>query len=261
MTLEAKEVAYAVRGTKVLNGVSAEFRPGQFYGIIGPNGAGKTTLLQLLAGTWKPDDGEVLLEGRPVTAISRKRLARRMAVLQQGGLPPVGFTVREVAEMGRFPHRNWLGAETEDSGPIIEHALDAMGLAALQHRRLNQLSGGERQRAALAKLMVQQPDILLLDEPTTYLDIGYQLGLLDTVRDWQRREGLTVIAVLHDLNLAALYCDRLLALHDGKDAAFGSPQEVLTPELVRTLYGTTPAVIPHPETGAPQVMLLPGERS
>lgn len=140
---------------------------------------------------------------------------------------------------------------------IIQEALDTLGLSELQHRKLDQLSGGERQRVALAQLMAQNPSILLLDEPTTYLDIGYQVQLLDAVRKWRSERELTVIAVLHDLNLASLYCDELVVLHQGQIAATGSPKQVLTPELIGLVYETKTTVVEHPLAGVPQVMLQP----
>lgn len=257
----AKEISAERRGVPVLNGISYEFRMNQFYGIIGPNGVGKSTLLHILSGVDAPSRGEVNLDGQPISGIPRKTIARRLAVLQQGGLPPVGFTVREVVAMGRFPHQSWLGGEACDPEPIIDEALTAMGLADLQARRLHQLSGGERQRVALAKMMAQQPDILLLDEPTTYLDIGYQIALLDQVRAWQQEKGLLVIAVLHDLNLAAMYCDELIALHKGRIAAAGTPEAVMNPAIMEEMYGTRTMVIKHPVSGAPQLMLQPGART
>ena len=260
MSILAKGIAAERRGIPVLNDISYAFQMNRMYGIIGPNGVGKSTLLHILSGVDAPSGGEVSLDGRPMPVIPRKTLARRLAVLQQGGLPPVGFTVREVVAMGRYPHQNWLGGEENDPEPIIDEALDAMGLAKLQHRRLHQLSGGERQRVALAKLMAQQPDILLLDEPTTYLDIGYQISLLDRVRAWQQEKRLLVIAVLHDLNLAAMYCDELIALHKGSIAAAGTPEEVMTPAILEQMYKTRITIIRHPESGAPQLMLQPGVR-
>lgn len=256
--IETRGIMQSVQGRLVLSNLSCSFQKGLMYGIIGPNGVGKSTLLHLLSGVERPREGEVLLEGQPISAIPRKQLARKMAVLQQSGLPPVGFTVREVVSMGRFPYQNWLGSEEQDSDSIINDALQAMGLQELELRKMDQLSGGERQRVALAKLMAQEPSIILLDEPTTYLDIGYQIQLLDTVREWQKERGLTVIAVLHDLNLASLYCDELVVLHQGTVAAAGSPHEVLTSELIERVYETVTTVIAHPITGKPQVMLQPG---
>jgi iron complex transport system ATP-binding protein len=152
-----------------------------------------------------------------------------------------------------------MGEEKRDNSPLIDDALAAMGLTELQHRRLEQLSGGERQRAALAKVMVQEPRLLLLDEPTTYLDIGYQVQLLDTVKNWQRKRSMTVVAVLHDLNLAAHYCDKLLVLSEGRVEAFGAPSAVIETDLIRRVYGAKSVVLPHPETGVPQLLLRPGQ--
>lgn len=260
MNLVAQHVGAIIQGATVLESISTAFERNRFYGIIGPNGVGKSTLLHILSGSDAPSSGNVMLDGVPLTNLPGKMLARRLAVLQQGGLPPVGFTVREVVAMGRFPHQNWLGGEEEDPEAIIDGAIHAMGLAALQSRKLHQLSGGERQRVALAKLMAQQPEILLLDEPTTYLDIGYQIELLDTVRAWQKAKGLLVIAVLHDLNLASLYCDKLIALHQGNIAAEGTPEEVLQPSVIERLYGAKTTLVKHPELGAPQIILQPGHK-
>ncbi|GLX70774.1 heme ABC transporter ATP-binding protein [Paenibacillus glycanilyticus] len=255
--INVRQVNMLVGGRPVLNNVSFDLEPCRIHGIIGPNGVGKSTLLQLLSGVRKPSSGEVSLDGVRLSSYSRKALARKLAVLQQGGLPPAGFTVRQVVEMGRFPYQNWFGDEREDHSMLIDHALQSMGLAELSNRTLDQLSGGERQRVALAKVMVQEPEVILLDEPTTYLDIGYQVQLLDTVRQWQRQRGLTVVAVLHDLNLAALYCDRILVLHKGGIAAMGAPLDVLSEALIRDVYLTDVSIVKHPVTGTPQILLQP----
>ncbi|MBO7746562.1 ABC transporter ATP-binding protein [Paenibacillus sp. MWE-103] len=255
--IEAKGVALSLGGRQILNDINFEWKQGAMYGIIGPNGVGKSTLLRLLAGTERPGAGEVLLEGKAVSAYKRKDLAKRVAVLQQGGLPAVGFTVRETVAMGRFPYQNWLGEEGEEGERTVERTLRELGLADMQDRPIDALSGGERQRVALAKVMAQEPELLLLDEPTTYLDIGYQVQLLDAVKRWQAERRLTVVAVLHDLNLAAHYCDELLVLREGKIEAFGPPSEVVRPELIARVFGARTVVLPHPETGVPQLLLLP----
>ncbi|MCM3625852.1 heme ABC transporter ATP-binding protein [Paenibacillus glycanilyticus] len=255
--ISVQRMSKKVNGRAVLENLSFDLAPGCIHGIIGPNGVGKSTLLQLLSGVMKPSSGEISLAGVNMPDYSRKALARRLAVLQQGGLPPAGFTVRQVVEMGRFPYQNWFGDEREDHSSLIDFALDSMGLTELSNRQLDQLSGGERQRVALAKVMVQEPEVILLDEPTTYLDIGYQVQLLDTVRQWQRERGLTVVAVLHDLNLASLYCDQILVLHQGGIAATGSPAEVLNAALIREVYQTEASIVSHPLTGTPQVLLQP----
>ncbi|WP_438446570.1 ABC transporter ATP-binding protein [Gorillibacterium sp. sgz5001074] len=246
-------------GVPVLKQVSCSVRKGEIYGIIGPNGSGKSTLLKMISGTERPDAGSVRVDGREVSDYARRKLARFMAVLEQEALPPVGFTVREILEMGRYPHQDWLGRDRSDAEGLLAGIVERLGLAVLEERAVDQLSGGERQRAALGKAMAQEPTVLLLDEPTTYLDIGYQLQMMDYVRKWNRECGLTVVAVLHDLNLAALYCDRLLVLKDGEVQAIGMPWEVLSEELVERVYGTRPVVMPHPAVGAPQLLLTPEE--
>lgn len=249
-------------GRAVLSGVSFGVAPGEMLGIIGPNGSGKSTLLKLISGLDAPTSGEVLIGGKPVGSYRRKDLVRLLAVLQQDALPPTGFKVKEVVEMGRYPYQNWLGEERGGSGvdasELIRSVMRRMGLTELADRPTELLSGGERQRTALAKAMVQQPKALLLDEPTTFLDIGYQISLMDSIKEWQRETGLTVIAVLHDLNLAAQYCDRLMLLHKGEIVKEGQPSEVLSPETIRYVYGAHTVVMEHPDSGKPQIMLKSG---
>jgi len=253
--IEARQVGLTIDQSTVVNQMTFTFSEPGLYGIIGPNGAGKTSLLRLMSGAAQPTFGSMLLNGRPIGDYPRKTLARTMAVLQQGGLPSVGFSVRETVGMGRFAYQGWFGDEREDPTPLIDSALRRMGLTELQHRSLDRLSGGERQRAALAQIMVQNPQIMLLDEPTTYLDIGYQLQLLDTVREWQRERGMIVAAVLHDLNLASLYCDHLLVMKDGSLYASGKPRDVITKELVRAVYNAEAEVIYAEDDGTPQIVL------
>ncbi|MEK4250156.1 ABC transporter ATP-binding protein [Paenibacillus sp. FSL W7-1287] len=257
--IKVEQLSYHYGDRSVLDKFSYRFSSSNFYGIIGPNGAGKSTLLQLLAGVRAPLSGNVLLDDVPLRQIPRKQLARRIAVLQQGGLPALGFTVREVVEMGRFPYQGWLGGDLDNRKGIVEEALYLTGLTKLADRSLEQLSGGERQRVALAKVFVQQPDILLLDEPTTYLDIGYQQMIMEFVQQWQQNQQLLVIAVLHDLNAAALYCDELLALSNGRLLAAGSAVEVLTSPNVAELYDANTLIITHPEQAVPQLLLQPNK--
>ncbi|AHD07285.1 ABC transporter ATP-binding protein [Paenibacillus larvae] len=245
----------------VLHDINLNVQSGEFFGIIGPNGSGKSTLLSLLSGVEQVSSGRIYLDNQEVNSYKRKELAQWVAVLQQDALPPVGFTVREVIEMGRFPFQNWLGDEEEDPESLIQGIIETLSLETVTDRPVEVLSGGQRQRVALAKVMAQQPNLLLLDEPTTFLDIGYQVQMMDYVRKWQAECGLTVVAVLHDLNLASQYCSRLLVLHEGKVAATGTPQEVLTEELIERVYGTSPIILSHPESSVPQILLKPGSNA
>lgn len=239
----------------VLQDIQFEVGRGVFVSILGPNGCGKSTLIRLLAGIERPDSGQVRLEGKPVLAYRRKELARKVAVVRQEGLPPLPFSVQEVVMMGRFAYQRWFQSPTPEDERVVEQILEQTGLIHLRQKPLEQLSGGERQRVAIAQAMAQQPRLLLLDEPTTFLDIGYQIALLNLIRQWQTGCGLTVIAVLHDLNLAALYSQQLILMHRGRVRRTGSLQEVLTVPLIREVYGTSPIILPHPRKGVPQVLL------
>ncbi|MFD3261541.1 ABC transporter ATP-binding protein [Paenibacillus lentus] len=240
----------------VLQGIDWQVERGDFWGIIGPNGSGKTTLLNVLSGVESPEAGEIALAGKPLASYQRKELSKKLAVLQQDGLPPMAFPVRQVLEMGRFPFQNWRGKEAGDGAEgLLNEIVHRLDLQGLEHKPLQVLSGGQRQRVALGKVMAQQPEIVLLDEPTTYLDIRYQMQFMELVSSWQRAEHLTVIAVMHDLNLAALYCDKLLALQDGKVVAQGEPSEIITPEIVKSLFEVDSYSVIHPDRGVPQLLL------
>ncbi|MBX6395481.1 MAG: ABC transporter ATP-binding protein [Alicyclobacillaceae bacterium] len=243
----------------VLREVSFGVRPGTTLGVIGPNGAGKSTLLRLLAGIERPDRGRVLLDGRPVDSFRRRDVARRVAVLSQEPHVPFSFSVYDTVMMGRHPHLRPLRGETARDRAVVERILEEMGLADIASRPVNDLSGGQRQLIALARTMAQEPEVLLLDEPTTFLDLGNQVKILDLVRRWQRTRRLTVVMVLHDLNLAALYADRVMLLHHARPKFLGTPAEVLTEENIEAVYGIRPVLIRHPETGVPQMMVRVGD--
>lgn len=256
--IEVRGLQKSYQDVSVLREIGFTVQRGEFFGIIGPNGSGKSTLLKMLSGVIAADAGEITLAGKPVGRYTRKELARVLAVLEQEGLPPVGFRVREVLEMGRYPYQNWLGEEQTDVGPLIDEIMQLLGLTPLADRTLDQLSGGEKQRVALGKALVQKPQVLLLDEPTTYLDIGYQIQLMDIVRKWQKTTQVTVVAVLHDLNLASLYCDRILMLHKGEQIGIGTPTDMLQSDRIEAVYGTRPIVMEHPVHRLPQIMLQSG---
>lgn len=251
--LRAKGLTKRYGGRSALRGVDLQVERGETVGLIGPNGSGKSTLVRLLCGEERPDEGRIYLAGRELSAWSPRERARQMAVLPQEGLPPVPFTVEEVVKMGRHPHmrRPWMSREDWN---VVEEILKRTGLDRDRHRPVNRLSGGERQRVAIAKAMAQEPRLMILDEPTTYLDVRYQLEVLDAVRRWKKR-GAAVLMVLHDLNLAAQYCDRLLMLKEGELVGAGKPSEVIRPDLIREVYGVEVLVTLHPDSGVPQVLL------
>ncbi|OAJ74278.1 ABC transporter ATP-binding protein [Brevibacillus sp. SKDU10] len=255
------DVSHRYGNQAVLHQVSIEIQAGEWLGIIGPNGSGKSTLLSLMSRAETPSAGQILVYGKEITSYGRKKLSQHMAVLQQETIPPIHYTVQEVVEMGRFPYQSWWGTEAEDSGPFIDSIMERLQLKRLANKRLDQLSGGQRQRAALAKLMAQSPSIVLLDEPTTYLDIHYQVQFMDVVQEWQRECGVTVVSVLHDLNLAALYCDRIIVLHDGRISAEGTPTEMMTTQRLSDVFQVNTAIIRHPQTERPQVLVCPKQQA
>jgi len=238
--LEAVDVAarYAAtygNGPAALDGVTLRVEPGEVVGLIGPNGAGKSTLLRLFTRQLAPASGRVLLDGRELERFGRFELARRVALVSQEPEVPVGFTVAETVAMGRAPHVGLLGAPGPEDERVVAAALAATGMLPLAGRRVETLSGGERQRAVFARALAQEPAYLLLDEPTNHLDLRYQVELLAYARA-QAAAGVGVLAVLHDLNLAARACDRLVLLSAGRVAAAGPPPEVLRPELLAATY-------------------------
>lgn len=244
---------------QVLDRLNLNVKQGEFIGLLGPNGSGKSTLLRILSGVEHPDEGRVELREKSVYDYPRKQLAKWLAVLEQDALPAIGFTAKEVIEMGRYPFQNWLGEDKGNGSELIDSIIDRLNLQEIADRQVDVLSGGQRQRVALGRVMAQEPLLLLLDEPTTFLDITYQLQMMDYIRKWQIECGLTVIAVLHDLNLAAHYCTRLLMLKEGALVADGTPDEIMTSELIDLVYGTAPIVLPHPVNGVPQILLQPAD--
>lgn len=236
MSLHARSVTFSYGRKPVLETVDVEVRAGEVLGVVGPNGAGKSTLVRLLSGVVRPAEGSVVLDDRPIARLARRDVARAVAVARQGGELPEGFRVREIVWMGRSPHLGFFGGESARDRQVVDWAMDQVGLGRMGDESVSRLSGGEKQRVVLARALAQEPRFLLLDEPTTYLDLRHQVELVRHVRD-QAAAGLGVLVVLHDLNLAARSCDRLVVLAQTKVAAFGPPREVLTGELLRKVYG------------------------
>lgn len=253
-------LSHSYGSRSILHDITFQVHSGEWVGVIGPNGGGKSTLMSLLSRAENVQQGTIELNGLPIGAYKKKQLSRLMAVQLQDVLPDVHFTVRDIVEMGRFPYQSWFGSEREDSSLFIDQIMERLQLHDLADRQLHQLSGGQRQRASLGKLMAQAPSIVLLDEPTTYLDIHYQVQFMDYMREWQQDCGLTIVSVLHDLNLAALYCDRILIMHEGTIAGDGTPDEMLTPERIESTFQTSTVVVPHPECGRPQVLMTRGQK-
>ena len=242
---------------RVLEDVSLDLAQGEMVALLGCNGSGKSTLLRCLGGALPAQAGTVRLQGMALAAWDRRRAARVLAVVPQEMRVPFAFSVREVVELGRAPHARFLHTPDGEDREAVEEALEVAGLADLADRLFQRLSGGEQQRVALAMALAQRPQVLLLDEPTVHLDLAHQQQLLATVRRLCAEQGLAVLAAMHDVNLSALYFDRLLVLGDGTLLATGTPHKVLTPEVIACAFGTRVVVTRHPVLDLPQVSLLP----
>ena len=244
--------------TAVLHDITAEVAAGEFVGFIGPNGSGKTTLLRVLSGVLPVWQGEARIEDVALYNIPRRELARTMACLSQDISMDLAFTVREVVLMGRSPHLSRFGNETRKDLEIVERAMALADVAHLADRLATAISGGERQRTFMAMCLAQEPRILLLDEPTSHLDIGHQLSLLDLIRQLNQDESMTVVAVFHDLNLAAEYCDKLVLLNHGRVGARGRPEDVLTAETIQAVYGARIVAQRNPVSQKPHIVMSAG---
>ncbi|MDM7856042.1 putative F420-0 ABC transporter ATP-binding protein [Cellulomonas alba] len=247
MDVTIASVGAQLGGRWVVDGVDATPPTGVLTGLLGPNGAGKTTLLRLVAGLLPPAAGAVLVDGTPVHALARRERARRVALLEQESSSAVPLTVRDVVALGRTPYRSLWGTDPDEGA--VDRALAAASALPLADRAWGSLSGGERQRVHIARALAQEPELLLLDEPTNHLDVSAQLALLSFVRSL----GRTTVAALHDLNLAAAYCEHVLVLSAGRLVASGPPGDVLTPALVRDVWGVDCDVLEHPRTGRPVI--------
>lgn len=253
--LEAVGLSCGYQGRAVFSGVDLVVRPGEVCALIGPNGSGKTTLLHALDRLVPPLQGEVRLDGVPIWSRPPREVAARVALAPQRAATAVWpLTVRETVLLARAPHRGWLASYTRADNDAVNRALERFGLIDLAPRPMSTLSGGEVRRVLLARALAQSPGILLLDEPLTYLDLHYQAEILTLVATLAHDEGVAVVLTLHDLALAALCADRVVLLADGRICAHGRPADILTPSVLRPVYGNDLEVIPHPGNGLPIVL-------
>ncbi|WP_411698448.1 ABC transporter ATP-binding protein [Conyzicola sp.] len=242
--------------TTIVDGVDLELPAGRITVIVGANACGKSTLLKTLARLIKPTSGAVVLDGKQISEVHTKQLARTLGLLPQQPIAPEGIAVADLVGRGRHPHQKLFRSWTTDDDRAVVEALEATGVADLADRSVDELSGGQRQKVWIAMALAQQTDILLLDEPTTFLDIAHQVEVLDLLTDLNRRQGTTIVIVLHDLNLAIRYADTLVAVKDGKVLAMGAPSEVVTSTLIEEVFGLRSTIITDPVSGKPMVTPL-----
>ena len=258
MTLHAENASAAIAGRLIIDGVSIKVGAGSLTALIGPNGAGKSTLIRVLSGVSKPTDGRVLFNGADWNDTPRRERARLVALVEQDPTTDLAITVRDTVALGRTPYSGLFGGESAGDRASVDAALAATQTAQFADRDLSTLSGGERQRVQLARALAQQPQLLLLDEPTSHLDIGAQLEVMHVLR-MLANDGLAVLTALHDLNLAA-HADQVVVLAAGRVVAAGAPAAVLTSELIGEVYGVTATVLAHPATGAPVIAFEAAQR-
>jgi len=257
--IQVKNLTHAYGDLPVLRNITFSVQKGDFYIIIGPNGSGKTTLMKFLARILKSPGGHLEILGLPLDQYTRKALARIIAFVPQTIPVDFPFTVTEIVLMGRSPYLGMLGLEQEKDLEIAREAIAFTGLEHLAHRKLDQLSGGEQQRVFIARAICQQPQVILLDEPTASLDLAHQVRLMDLMEKLQQEMGVTVVMVSHDVNLAAMYGNRLLLINEGRIVCQGVPDEVLTFEILEDVYGCTLLIDENPLGKFPRVTLVPGK--
>ncbi|KOG59826.1 MULTISPECIES: ABC transporter ATP-binding protein [Streptomyces] len=261
MRLQAHNVQLAYDTRVIAEDLCLAVPDGKVSVLIGPNGCGKSTALRALARLLPPRAGQVVLDGKSIQKTPTREVARLLAILPQVLTAPEGITIEDLVAFGRHPHRSSLKVPSEADREAVEWAMEVTGVADMRHAHVDQLSGGQRQRVWIALCLAQETGIILLDEPTTYLDVAYQLEVLDLLADLNRDHGTTIAMVLHDFNMAAEYADHIFVMHSGALVAEGTPVDVLTPELIQRVFGVESRVVDHPVSGKPLCIPVRQERT
>jgi iron complex transport system ATP-binding protein len=259
--LAANQLTLAYDQKPIIKDLDLEIPTGQITVLVGANGCGKSTLLRGLARLLKPRQGSVYLDGKAITKLSSQTIAKRLGILPQNPVAPEGLTVKDLVAQGRYPHQTWWQQWSNEDEYHVEKALETTRMTHLADRDLDTLSGGQRQRAWIAIALAQNTDILLLDEPTTFLDLAYQIEVLDLLTQLNQEEGKTIVMVLHELNLACRYADYLVAMREGQIYAQGTPQAVMTQTMVEVVFNLKCRIIPDPVTTTPMCIPLSAAKS
>ncbi len=249
--LSVRNLCAGYKNYRILDGISLDIERGKIYSIIGPNGCGKTTLIRAMSRNLRPESGEVLLDGKDIFRTNTKLVAQKMAVLCQNDTSMSDITVKTLVEYGRYAHKKWWAGSDGDDKSIVEWAIERTGMTKLRNRKINALSGGERQRARIAMAIAQKPEIMLLDEPTTYLDIAHQLEIMELVAALNREDGITVVMVLHDMNHAARYSDELVLVNNSKIHTIGTPNELIENGELENVFCVEAEILSDTEDNSP----------
>ena len=253
MKLEVKDITYSIDGKTIVDSVSLEIEEGCFMGLVGPNGCGKSTLLKSIYRTYKPDSGVVYIDGKSTDDMTNRELARELSVMQQENNIEFDMTVFDMAMLGRFAHQKMFGNDMLRERELVRQALKEVGMAGYEERSFLSLSGGEKQRTLVARALVQKAPLIILDEPTNHLDIGYQYQIMSILK----KQNLTVFSSVHDLNIAACYCDKVILMKKGKIVDVGTPEEMFVPDKIKFLFGVDTQITTNIATGKPNIMFLP----
>lgn len=254
--LAAEGLTAGYDSRKVIQGIDVKIPENKISVIIGANACGKSTLLKSMARLIKPFEGKVVLDGKSITSIKPKKVARIMGLLPQIPVVPESITVADLVMRGRFPYQSFLGNQSEDDYRAVATALKNMGIDSIAQRNVNELSGGQRQRVWIAMALAQETDILLLDEPTTYLDVTHQIEILDLLTKLNKKRGTTIVMVLHDINLSCRYANHIIAIKDGRIVAEGRPKDIVTKDLIKDVFDLKSQIIEDPESGTPLMVPL-----